>query len=43
MIDPTDPPRLAGEFTVLDPNAATIVAGPFDAVFCDAFEWVTSD
>jgi len=38
MIAAADPPRLAGEFTVLDPNAATIVAGPLDA-----FAWGTAD
>lgn len=43
MIDPADPPRLAGEFTVLDPNAATLVEGPFDAVYCDQFSWAPSD
>lgn len=43
MSDPADPPRLVGEFTSDDPNAATIVQGPFDAVFCDRFTWVASD
>lgn len=43
MIDPADPPRLVGEFKVLDPNAATIVEGPFDAAYCDRFSWVSAD
>jgi hypothetical protein len=37
MIDRADPPRLAGEFTALDPDAATLVEGPFEAVYCHYF------
>ncbi|HEY0138076.1 MAG TPA: hypothetical protein VGB85_28515 [Nannocystis sp.] len=37
MTDPTDPPRLIGEFATIDPNAATSVQGSFDAAFCEDF------
>lgn len=41
--DPADPPRLVGEFLLEDPNAATTVQGPFDAVFCESFIRFLSD
>ncbi|MEZ4449958.1 MAG: hypothetical protein R3B09_10810 [Nannocystaceae bacterium] len=34
--DPDDPPRLVGYFETLDPEAASIVEGPFEAAYCDA-------
>lgn len=42
MFDPADPPRLIGELSTA-PNAATVVQGPFDAVFCADFVQVLSD
>jgi hypothetical protein len=35
--DPDDPPRLLGEIQPADANDPSPLAGPFDAVFCDAF------
>lgn len=43
MLDPADPPRLVGELATTDPNAATSVLGPFDAVFCNDFIWILTD
>lgn len=41
--DPADPPRLHGTIKSSDPNAALLLDGPFDAVFCDAFVRELSD
>jgi hypothetical protein len=41
--DPADPPRLHGLLKSSDPNAAVLLDGPFDAVFCDAFVRELSD
>lgn len=41
-LDPADPPRLVGTLTS-DPQGATVVSGPFEAVFCDAFTRELSD
>jgi len=40
--DPADPPRLVGTLAS-DPQGATVVSGPFEAVFCDAFTQELSD
>lgn len=41
--DPADPPRLTGELHTTDADAKTIVEGPFEAAFCDAFAYVLTD
>ncbi len=35
--DPSDPPRLLGTISPKSPDDLQVVAGPFDAVFCDRF------
>jgi hypothetical protein len=41
--DPADPPRLHGTIKSSDPNAAVLLDGPFDAVFCHDFVDELSD
>lgn len=36
-LDPGDPPRLFGQITTTDPNAALTLEGPFEAAFCESF------
>lgn len=43
MSDPNDPPRLVGTLAPATPNEPALVAGPFEAVFCDAFTEYLSD
>lgn len=36
-LDPADPPRLFGQITSTDPDAAVTLDGPFEAAFCKDF------
>lgn len=36
-LDPDEPPRLVGFIETLDPDADTLVGGPFEAAYCGAF------
>ncbi len=43
MSDPADPPRLHGTLKSSDANAAVMLDGPFEAVFCEDFVLYLSD